>query len=102
LELALLKKDIAEIAMRRRVVGCDGGKPAEYRCGLLRLSLPLERNPQAVVDQGMVGQHLQNIAVKPLRLGQPPGAMVADSRLQHGLKLGSLRNSGHRRRSPSK
>src|SRR5262249_58229702 len=60
----------------------------------------LEGDPQAVVDDGMIRQELQNIAVKPLRLGQPPGPMVGDGRLQLGLKLSSLWKGCHWPYSP--
>jgi hypothetical protein len=43
----------------------------------------------------MIGQELQNIAVKPLRLGQPPSPMVADGRLQLGLQLSGLWKDCH-------
>src|SRR5204863_5021038 len=58
-------------------------------------AITLEGDPQAVVDDGMIGQELQNIAVKPLRLGQPPSPMVGDGRLQLGLKLSSLWKDCH-------
>jgi len=43
----------------------------------------------------MIGQELQNIAVKSLRLGQPSSPMVGDGRLQLGLKLSRLWKDCH-------
>src|SRR5215813_241253 len=48
----------------------------------------------------MVGQKLQNVAIKLLRLRQPPSTMMTDGRLELGLKLSGLWMDCHRQCSP--
>src|SRR5262249_1857803 len=95
-ELALLEQNVAEIAVCRRVVWRNRREPPEHNLSFGRLALPLQGNAQAIVDDRMIGQELQNIAVKPLRFRQPPSAMVADGRLQLGFKLSGLWKVCHR------
>ena len=56
--------------------------------------------PRLLLTTGWSGRELQNVAIELLRLGQPASAMVADGRLQLGLKLSSLWKDCHRPYSP--
>jgi hypothetical protein len=96
-QLALLKEDIAEIAVSWGIIGRNGHDPPEHRCGLVRLALTLEGDAESVIGAGVIGPDLQNSAVESFRLGQPPGSMVGNGLLQRGFELGGVRRDCHHR-----
>ena len=87
---ALQPQHVAEIAMRQRIIGLDGEHPPECRRGLVQAALILQREAEIVADAGVIGPRLQDAAVKALRLGQSPGALVGKSLSQRGLECRGL------------
>jgi hypothetical protein len=93
---ALQPQHVAEIAMRQGIIGLHGEHPPECRRGLVQPALILQREAEIVADAGVIGPGLQDAAVKALRLGQSPGALVGKSLLQRGFECRGLRGDhGH-------